>query len=220
MDVTPATLGAMKRYGQRCPVARALDVVGDRWTPLIVRELLLGPRRYTDLLEALPGVGTNILAGRLADLQARGVVVKRTLAPPTPVAVYELTDAGEALAPVINDLRSWGERFAPAPKAGDAVRPAWIIQGAAKRGPLLGAGRVCELRVGNEVFELAGAESTVAVKARSAANPDVVMTLEPRLLYSLASGRLSPKRAHEQIVASGDQRVAATVIEMLAGSAQ
>src|SRR5579859_339176 len=130
----------MKRYGQRCPVARALDVIGERWTPLIVRELLLGQRRYTDLLEALPGVGTNILAGRLADLQAKGVVVKRALPPPTPVAVYELTEAGEALAAVINALRTWGEQYAPAPKPDDAARPAWIIQGAASRPSRLQAG--------------------------------------------------------------------------------
>src|SRR5438067_5452343 len=144
----------MKRYGQRCAVARALDVIGERWTPLIVRELLLGPRRYTDLLDALPGIGTNILVGRLADLRSHGVVVKRTLPPPTPVAVYELTEAGEALAPVIGELRAWGDRFAPPPKAGDAVRPAWIIQGAASRDASLEPGGVCEIKVGAEVFEL------------------------------------------------------------------
>src|SRR5581483_9965734 len=160
----------MKRYAQRCAVARALDVIGERWTPLIVRELLLGPRRYTDLLEALPGIGTNILAGRLDGLQAHGVVAKRTLPPPTPVAVYELTEAGEALAPVLAELRSWGQRFGRAPKAGDAVRPAWILQSAASRGRLE-AGRVCELRVGSEVFELAGAADEVTVKARAARAP-------------------------------------------------
>src|SRR5437763_13378522 len=127
----------MKRYGQRCAVARALDVIGERWTPLIVRELLLGPRRYTDLLEALPGVGTNILVGRLAALQSHGVIRKRTLPPPTPVAVYELTESGEALASVIAELRAWGQRFAPAPKADDEVRPAWVIQNAASRDPRL-----------------------------------------------------------------------------------
>ena len=209
----------MKRYGQRCPVARALDVVGERWTPLIIRELQLGPRRYTDLLEALPGVGTNILAGRLAELQAKGVVAKRTLPPPTPVAVYELTEAGEALAPVIRELRAWGARYAPAPRSGDAVRPAWIIQGAATREHRLGPGRVCELRVGSDVFELAGGEGAVAVKARPAVDPDAVLTIEPRLLYRLASGRISAERAQDEITISGDSALAADVIEMLAQSA-
>jgi DNA-binding HxlR family transcriptional regulator len=209
----------MKRYGQRCPVARTLDVIGERWTPLIVRELLLGPRRYTDLLEALPGIGTNILAARLADLQAHGVLVKRTLPPPTPVAVYELTEAGEALAPVVAELRSWGERFAPAPKPGDAVRPAWIIQGAAARGPALAAGRVCELRVGNEVFELTGGEEEVTVRARSSATPDAVVAIDPPALTSLAIGRIDPARARGQITTDGDRKLAGDVVAMLAGSA-
>jgi DNA-binding HxlR family transcriptional regulator len=208
----------VKRYGQRCPVARALDVIGDRWTPLIVRELLLGPKRYTDLLEALPGVGTNILAARLTDLQAHGVAVKRTLPPPTPVAVYELTAAGEALGPVLRELRAWGEQFAPPPKAGDAVRPAWIIQSAASRDPGLRAGRVCELRVGAEVFELTGTDGEAAVKARATAAPDAVLTIEPGVLLRLAAGRVDAARARDRIGIEGDQQVAVDVIEMLAGA--
>src|ERR1044072_3938479 len=98
----------MKRYGQRCPPAIALDVVGERWTPLIVRELLLGPKRFTDLADGLPGIGTNILSSRLAGLLEHGVVEKHPLPRPTPVAVYELTDAGRALAPVLRELRTWG----------------------------------------------------------------------------------------------------------------
>jgi DNA-binding HxlR family transcriptional regulator len=209
----------MKRYAQHCPVARALDVIGERWTPLIVRELLLGPRRYTDLLEALPGVGTNILAGRLTDLQSHGVVARRTLPPPTPVAVYELTEAGEALAPIIGSLRAWGERFAPSAKAGDAARPAWIIQGAASHGPGLAAGRVCELHVGDEVFELAGRADGVGVKARAAAAPDAVVTIERPLLMRLATGRTDVARARDQVSVEGDGRLARRVLEMLSGYA-
>src|ERR1043166_2696068 len=81
------SIDAMKSYGQRCPVSRALDVVGDRWALLVLRELELGPKRYTDLLDGLPGVGTNVLSARLRDLEAAGVIVKRTLPPPTPVTV-------------------------------------------------------------------------------------------------------------------------------------
>ena len=108
----------MKTYGQRCPLARALDVVGERWTLLVLRELQLGPRRYTDLLDGLPGVGTNILAARLADLQAAQLIAKRTLPPPTAVTVYELTEAGRALVPSIRALSEWGEQHgAPATDA-------------------------------------------------------------------------------------------------------
>jgi DNA-binding HxlR family transcriptional regulator len=210
----------MKSYGQRCPVARALDVIGERWTPLIVRELLLGPRRYTDLQEALPGIGTNILATRLADLQDHGIVTKRTLPPPTPVAVYELTEAGEALAPVLAELRAWGDRFGRKPKAGDAVRPAWIIQGAASRGAGLEVGRRCAVRVGPEAFELASEHGETAVKARVAPAPDATITIEPRVLVGLASGRIDVGRARDQVKVEGDARLAGDVLEMLAGSAR
>jgi DNA-binding HxlR family transcriptional regulator len=99
---------ASRRYGQMCPVARALDVLGERWTLLIVRELLLGPKRFKDLLQALPAMGTNRLTERLRTLEENGAVHRRTLPPPAGVAVYELTDAGELLAPVVHCLGAWG----------------------------------------------------------------------------------------------------------------
>ena len=115
MSAGAGIVAAMKRYGQRCPAATALDVVGERWTPLIVRELLLGPKRFTDLADGLPGIGTNILTNRLAGLQEHGVVERHTLRRPTPVAVYELTDAGRASA----TTRSGS----PAPMTGWTSRP-------------------------------------------------------------------------------------------------
>src|SRR5207248_10731600 len=123
------------------------------------------PKRYTDLQDALPGVGTNILARRLSDLQEHGVISRRTLPPPTPVAVYELTEAGQALAPVIGQLRAWGERFAPAPRAADAVRPAWIIQGSARRSPRHETGRGRERQVGSDVSAVVGGDTDVTDKS-------------------------------------------------------
>lgn len=210
----------MKRYGQRCPAAIALDVIGERWTPLIVRELLLGPKRFTDLADGLPGIGTNILTNRLAGLQEQGVVEKRTLPRPTPVAVYELTDAGQALAPVIRELRAWGARFGPAPQRGDAVRPAWILQSAAGRNPRIGLGRTCELRVGDDSFSLAGTDDGVDVRTGTVATPEAVMTIEPRLFLRLASGKVDPADAAGQIEVEGDRRLANEVVTMLAGSAR
>jgi DNA-binding HxlR family transcriptional regulator len=98
----------VKSYSQYCPVAHALDLVGERWALLIVRELMLGQRRYTDLAEALPKIGTNILAARLRDLEAGGIVRKTKLPPPAAVSVYELTEAGRALDPVLGALAHWG----------------------------------------------------------------------------------------------------------------
>jgi DNA-binding HxlR family transcriptional regulator len=208
----------MRRYGQRCPVARALDVIGQRWVPLIVRELLLGPKRYTDLLDGLPGIGTNILAGRLSDLESCGVIGKHTLPRPTPVVVYELTDAGRALAPVLRELRAWGDRFAPASDPDDVARPAWVIQSAIARAPGLDAGRVCQLQVGTESFELTGAGDAVDVRAGSVSQPDAALTIEPALFMGLASGRIAPAAASKQIEIEGDRRVARDVLTMLAGS--
>src|SRR5439155_12265331 len=111
--------GMTKRYGQYCPVAHALDAVGDRWALLVVRELMQGPKRYTDLADGLPGIGTNVLAARLRDLEADGVVTKKTLPPPAASRVYELTDYGLELKPVMRELALWGARSLGPPTAED-----------------------------------------------------------------------------------------------------
>ena len=123
----------MKRYGQACAIARALDVVGERWSLLLVRELTFGPRRYRDLATGLPGIPSNVLAARLKDLQAAGVVTRRTLPAPTDVTVYELTDAGRALQPALKELLDWGLRYGPEPSPGDAAQPGWALLAAAGR---------------------------------------------------------------------------------------
>jgi DNA-binding HxlR family transcriptional regulator len=97
-----------RRYGQFCPLAKALDVLGERWTLLIVRELLSGPKRYTDLREGLPGLATDLLATRLRELQETGVIDRREVPPPTRATVYELTARGQELRPAIHELSRWG----------------------------------------------------------------------------------------------------------------
>jgi DNA-binding HxlR family transcriptional regulator len=210
---------AMKRYGQRCPAARALDVVGERWTPLVVRELLTGPKRFTDLADGLPGIGTNILTNRLAALQEHGVIEKHTLPRPAPVVVYELTEAGQALAPLLRELRTWGERYGAPPQAGDAVRPAWILQSAASRSPRLRNGQACELRIDGDVFVLAGGPDGVELSGAAPRRPDAVATFDERLLLRLASGRVKPAEAIRDMEIDGDRRVASTVASMIAGAA-
>jgi DNA-binding HxlR family transcriptional regulator len=104
-----------RRYRERSGLAAALDIVGERWTLLIVRELLGAPRRYGQLLEALPGIGTNLLANRLRDLETAGVVA-RVLAPsPQSAVVYELTDRGRALRQAVDALQAWGEATPDSP---------------------------------------------------------------------------------------------------------
>jgi DNA-binding HxlR family transcriptional regulator len=99
---------SQRRYRQFCPLAKALDVLGERWTLLIVRELLSGPKRYTDLRHGLAGLATDLLAARLRELQQAGVVDRREVPPPTPATVYELTARGYALKPAILELARWG----------------------------------------------------------------------------------------------------------------
>src|SRR6516165_6503838 len=136
------TVASMKHYGQACAIARTLDVVGERWSLLLVRELTFGPRRYRDLATGLPGIPSNVLAARLKDLQAAGVITRRTLPAPTDVTVYELTGAGRALQPTLTELLHWGLRYGPELSQDDTAQPGWgLLAGAGQQSPA-GLGRV------------------------------------------------------------------------------
>src|SRR5260370_755107 len=150
-NITPAVLTSRSIAGSRAPSSAAAprtdaspgawDVVGDRWSRLLGRELTFGPRRYRDLTAGLPGIPSNVLAARLKDLQAAGVVTRRTLPAPTDVTVYELTGAGRALQPALTELLHWGRRYAPEPSPGDASQPGWALLAAAGRPTALPAGQ-------------------------------------------------------------------------------
>jgi DNA-binding HxlR family transcriptional regulator len=208
----------MKRYGQACAIARALDVVGERWSLLLVRELALGPRRYRDLAAGLPGVPSNVLAGRLKDLQAAGVVTRRTLPAPADVTVYELTDAGRALQPALNDLLDWGLRYAPEPSQDDVVQPGWALLGGAGRPAALPGGRTCELRVGPEGFYLSSDAGTLTVRRGPAADGDAVVTMSADTLYSLVTGQTTVSDAVQHSTVDGDTEIARRALEPLAAS--
>src|SRR6185312_2867789 len=120
-------LVAMRSYGQYCALARALDLIGDRWTLLIVRELYLrGPSRYTDLRNGLPGVATNLLADRLRDLEAAGLVAREEAPPPVATTLFRLTGRGEGLKPVLDELMRWGLPLMAEQREEDAVRSHWL----------------------------------------------------------------------------------------------
>lgn len=112
-------------YHQRCSLARTLDVIGERWTMLIIRNLLAGPRRYKDLTADLPSMGTNLLAARLKHLEAHQLVVQTLLPPPLSVKAYQLTEHGRALAPALASLALWGMRLPPSQDPDDAWSPQW-----------------------------------------------------------------------------------------------
>ena len=115
-----------KRYDQYCPIACSLGLVGERWTLLVVRELMHGPKRYTDLVDGLHGIGTNILAARLKELEAAGLVERRKLPPPAASTVYELTPTGRELRPVLHELARFGARLIGPPPL-DALEPGWLV---------------------------------------------------------------------------------------------
>jgi DNA-binding HxlR family transcriptional regulator len=117
----------MKTYGQYCATARALDIVGDRWVLLIVRELLSqGPSRFTDLRAGLPGIATNLLAARLKEMEDNGLIARVDAPPPVATGLYQLTGRGQQLRPVIEALADWGMPTMPVQHDGDAVHGSWL----------------------------------------------------------------------------------------------
>ena len=209
----------MKHYGQACAIARALDVVGERWSLLLVRELTLGPRRYRDLTTGLPGIPSNVLATRLKDLQAAGVITRRTLPAPTDVTVYELTAAGRALQPALSELLDWGLRYGREPTEDDELQPSWPLLGAAGRATALPAGRTCELRVGPEVFYLGSDAGKLTVRRGPAPDGDAVVTMSADTLYSLVTGQTTATDAVRHSTVDGDTEIARRALEPLAAPA-
>jgi DNA-binding HxlR family transcriptional regulator len=200
-----------RSYDQYCAVARGLDVIGDRWTLLLVRDLLLGPKRYKDLLDGLPGIGTNLLADRLRELEGAGVIERTVLPPPAGSTVYVLTEAGQALEPALVALGRWGARFLGAPRKTDAMVPrAYFVAMRGVFNPDVAAGvtESYEVRVGDLVFEARVADGRLATREGQASNPDVVMTMSVETLNDLMFQLISPAAAlaKGRVDVKGDRR--------------
>ncbi|MGB8939146.1 MAG: helix-turn-helix domain-containing protein [Streptomyces sp.] len=181
-----------RSYDQYCAAARALDAVGDRWTLLIVRELLVGPRRYTDLHADLPGVSTDVLASRLKDMEREGLTMRRRLAPPSAAYVYELTERGRALLPVLQALATWGAPALQERAPTDAVRAHWFALPLLRALAGLGAEGVVEVCLDEGEFHLrvgGGAES--CGDGPSLAAPDVRLVLDSETCVEVSRGALT-----------------------------
>ncbi len=184
----------MKGYDQYCPIAHSLGLVGERWTLLVVRELFYGPKRYTDLVDGLPGIGTNILASRLKELESHGLVERRKLPPPAASTVYELTDDGRLLRPVLHELARFGARLIGPPPA-EALEHGWLVH-ALDLGlaPVSPAGRMA-FRVGKEEASLVDGEVVPGIVA----DHDLMIESDPTSFYYLiVEGR------HEGVSIVGD----------------
>ena len=187
-----------RSYNQYCAVARAMDVVGERWTLLIVRELLPGPKRFKDLLEGLPGIGTNLLAARLKDLEGYGVVRRATLPPPAASRVYELTDLGRSLEPVVMSLARWGLEFLGASQKEEDRQPAWAMvamKSVLEAEATAETRESYEFRVDDEVFHVRIEDGETEVRQGSAADPALVVRSDTQTLLAVAAGRAEPAEA-------------------------
>lgn len=195
----------MKSYGQYCALARALDVVGDRWSLLIVRELLVGPRRYGELLDGLPGIATNLLADRLRQLEGAGVVERAG------GGLYELTPWGQGLREPIYALARWSAPVVMSRPAGDdTFRGEWLVHpvavifdGVDPRRPAM----TIEVRTGEKPVRIESSGGRVTVRRGKAASPDVVLAGPPDAILGLLAGHLDPAAAGDLgVEISGDAR--------------
>jgi len=210
----------MRSYDQFCPVARGLDKIGGRWTILIVRELLLGPRRYSDLEAGLPGVTPNVLAERLRDLRAAGIVRRSKLPPPGVAVVYELTDLGEDLRPVVDALTRWGLQLFDVPQPQDSFRLDWLLGclRASFRPELASAVRESyEFRVDGEVFHIRIEDGNLDVRHGPAADRACVISADLTSLLAVSGQLLTLDDAETQGVVhiEGDRSAAVRAITII-----
>ena len=196
-----------RTYGDACGIARALDVVGERWALMVVRELLLGPKRFTDVRAGLPHVSPDVLAQRLRDLEQAGVLHHRRLPPPYASQVYELTSAGRALEPVLIELGRWGGAYAPEPTddmcmSADsyALSLRTLFDPARARDF---AARV-ELRLGDERLRVVVADGHVEADRGELPDADATIETEPDTLIAVLHGH----RPLADALRAGDMRFA------------
>lgn len=199
-------------YGDACGVARALDVVGERWALMVVRELLLGPKRFTDIRDGLPHLSADVLAQRLRGLESAGIVERRVLPPPAPAKVYTLTESGRDLEPVILALGLWGGTHAAPPEAGMCMSfDSHILSLRTLFRPDLAAGfetRVRLLLDGQEFSaEIAAGEATI--ERGLEAHPDATVEAHPGTMLDVVHGRRDLDDALEagELAIGGDEQV-------------
>ncbi len=182
-----------RTYHQFCPLAYSLDVIGERWTLLIVRELLFGPRRYTDLLNGLPGIGTNLLAKRLKELEKDNLIQQRKLPPPASSSVYELTERGRGLGPVMQALVDWGIDYLQLPvPEGEFLGTvpfmgSFYIQFDAKAA--VGIDLTCEVQANKEVFHVMIQDGRLQVQPGTATAADLIVEADLDVLLNRLNGQ-------------------------------
>jgi DNA-binding HxlR family transcriptional regulator len=186
-----------RSYNQYCPLAYALDLVGERWTLLIVRELLAGPHRFKDLLAGLPGISTNLLTDRLKVLEQEGLLRRRVLPPPAGSTVYELTAEGRTLEGVVLELGRWGAHLLPPALDDDALPSlgscALGIKAFFRPEQARGVAETYEWRLGEGILQVRINAGTLHVQQGEAWKADAVFHTDMPTYLGLFSGQLTPE---------------------------
>lgn len=197
-----------KSYEHYCALAKALDLVGERWTLLVVRELVDGPKRYTDLQEGIPGIATDMLAARLKHLEESGLIERRVLPPPAASTVYDLTPLGHGLEPTIRELARWGFHLMGKRK-GEAFRIQWaaiwfriMFRPERAAGPPL----IVQFEINGEAVHARIADGAMQTQVGAAAKPDVVIAGDVATLKRAGHDREFAKEARTK----GQMRVIGT----------
>ena len=208
----------MRTYGDMCGIARALDVIGERWALLVVRELILGPKRFTDLRAGLPNIGPDVLSQRLRELEAAGLLRRRTLAPPAASRVYELTERGHALEPVLLSLGEWGSA-APIPPGDPPLGVDSTIIALRTLFDPSAAGDLAatfELRLGGQVFRARVGGGELELERGEAPEADATLVSDPWSLGGMLWQGYAPEDAERAGDASleGDRRAVARFLRL------
>jgi DNA-binding HxlR family transcriptional regulator/putative sterol carrier protein len=208
----------MRTYGDLCGIARALDVIGERWALLVVRELLLGPKRFTDLRRGLPHIGPDVLSQRLRELEQAGVLRRRTLAPPAGSRVYELTERGQELEPVLLALGAWGSA-APVPPGNPqlGVDSAMIaLRTLFDTGAAGDLDATFELRLGDQLFRARVAGGELDLERGEAPKADATISADPMTLGGVLWERVGLAEAERTgaMTIEGDRRAARRFLEL------
>jgi DNA-binding HxlR family transcriptional regulator len=212
-------MATMRTYGDGCPIARALDFVGERWALLVVRELLLGPKRYTDLRRGLPNASPNVLSERLRELERAGVVRRRKLPPPAGARVYELTDWGLELEEIVMSLGRWGARSPAPPSDAPIVSADSVILALRARfdaGAADGLRADYELRLGEDRFRIEVADGELDTARGSADRADATIDTDPDTLSAVLWGgrSLADARRSGTVTIDGDDMAAERFVHL------
>ncbi len=210
-----------RTYGDACPIARALDVVGERWALLVVRELLLGPQRFSDLRCALAGASSNLVADRLRELASRGVVRRRTLPPPAASRVYELTGWGRELEPILFALGDWGSRV-PRPPDPATLSPTSILlylRGCA-RPDRQAPPTVYRVELDDTVWTLRTSAGRLSVEPGEPTSPDASLRTDPLTLNDLLAkpAALNAAIASGKVAIDGDRPAVRRLLRAASGT--